>query len=217
MSGDNDRGGLAIDRLVSALHRGLMPKLGAATATRAALTIAGYGGDAAIGLDAATAALAGALPAADFNKLHNWPVLRLNYIAPASADLSNGAALTLNTWTTVGAAQSFTVNSTAALLVAYISGNVIAPNVANTEVSSRVSFDGGAATVMLGGGYSSAGANPYVNALAGAGAVPFTAFTAGTHTIAVQIYSTATGIYFCRPQTQPNSESLRIVVVELQP
>jgi hypothetical protein len=165
----------------------------------------------------ATTTQHGRLAAADFNKLHNWPVLRLNYIAPASADLSNGAALTLNTWTTVGAAQSFTVSSTAALLVAYISGNVIAPNVANIEVSSRVSFDGGAATVMLGGGYSSAGANPYVNALAGAGAVPFTAFAAGTHTIAVQIYSTATGIYFCRPQTQPNSESLRIVVVELYP
>lgn len=170
-----------------------------------------------IGIGAATTAAAGSLAPADFDKLHNWPVLRLNYIAPASADLSNGAAIVLNTWTTVGAAQSFTVSGTGALLVAYISGNVIAPNVANIEVSSRVSFDGGAATVMLGGGFTSAGANPYVNALAGAGAVPFSGFSAGTHTIAVQIYSTATGVYFCRPQTQPNSESLRIVVEERYP
>jgi hypothetical protein len=62
----DDRGGLAIDRLASALHRGLMPKLGAATATRAGLTIAGYGGDAAIGLDAATTTTAGAQTAAHY-------------------------------------------------------------------------------------------------------------------------------------------------------
>lgn len=68
-AGKDDRGGLAIDRLVSAAHRGLMPKLGAATATRAGLTIAGYGGDAAIGMGAATTALAGALSAADKAKL----------------------------------------------------------------------------------------------------------------------------------------------------
>lgn len=146
-----------------------------------------------------------------------WPKLRLNYIAPATADLSNGAAIAANTWTTVGAAQSFTVNSLTALLVAHVSGLVIGPNVANVEISSRLSFDGGAATVMLGGEYSAAGANPYANFLAGAGPVYFNAFAAGAHTVAVQIYSTALGVYFCRPQTQPNSEALRITVLELTP
>lgn len=68
--GESDnRAGLAIDRLGSTSHRGLMPKLAAATATRGALSITGYGGTAAIGADPATASVAGALAASDKAKL----------------------------------------------------------------------------------------------------------------------------------------------------
>jgi hypothetical protein len=216
MSGGNDRGGLAIDRLVSALHRGQMPKLDAATATRAALTIAGYGGDAAIGLDAATSALAGALSAADFAKLATLqvPALRLSYTA--NTDLMNATAIAATTWTDLHANQSFTVASTASwFLVSVRLGLVATTGAGNPELAARALFDSAGSALgvnfaagMIGGTWEALGGNAFLLSAGTFAAI-------GTHTIKIQVYGNAAWTAYCRANSQPNTEFAAITIAEL--
>jgi hypothetical protein len=165
----------------------------------------------------ATAAHQGLMSRADKVKLDalEVPLLRLNYIAPSGADLANGTAMAATTWVNLNTDQSFTVGSTASLLLVVVRGVAIAPgNAAATQVASRLLFDG-ATPVGLGGGWAP-GAG-FCNALAGLTLVPLVGFAAGAHTVRVQLWSTAAGNFYCRTNTAPNQEGLAIVIYEYNP
>lgn len=170
----DDRGGLAIDRLVSAQHRGIMPRLGAATATRAALTIAGYGGDAAIGLDAATTGLAGALAATDKARLDT---LFADYLAKPRARAFHSANQSI-------------ANNTQTVL-AWDSERYDTSNFHSTATNNaRLTVGGG-----LGGAYS-VGANVQWASAAGGRRFAYLRVNGGTIVAYAEFAAAATGTTF---------------------
>ncbi|HXI15156.1 MAG TPA: hypothetical protein VNM48_02210, partial [Chloroflexota bacterium] len=57
-------------------------------------------------------------------------------------------------------------------------------------------------------------ANQNSNFFSGAKPIKVTGLAAGSHTVKVQLYSSAAGTVLCRPVTSPNTEALLISVVE---
>lgn len=95
-------------RPASTVHRGLMPRLGAASATLGGFTITGTGNQQSINTSAATANVAGALVAADFSKLAALgsaisAVRGANLaVLAATATTLQGITLTVGNWLVTG-------------------------------------------------------------------------------------------------------------------
>ena len=160
---------------------------------------------------AATAKKKGLMAAADKARLDRVPWAQLlNY--QATTDLLNGTALVAGTWLDVGGAQSFTIQHAGSNVLVWVRGSVIGPGAAGgAQVGARALIDGSTG-VPLGGGFCAAGTN--TNLLAGSSAFSLLGVNAGTHSITIQVVSSLAGAAFCRPATQPNYESLGIVIVE---
>lgn len=130
----------------------------------------------------------------------------------AAVDLANAAAITAATWTDSGAgAQSFTPTSALAQLLVLVTGMYRVGNAA-ADGGARIQIDG-AANYKLGG--MPAAASSWPNQLAGSAVIAIGSLSAAVHTVAVQFYLTAAGSRYCRPATAPNTESLRIQVVQM--
>lgn len=177
----------------------------------APITNAGSDVEPIIGVSAATGAAAGSMSAADFAKLAALGQVRLTYLA--STDLANGLAVTLNTWTTIGTAQNFTAGLATSAILVSVAGSIIAGAAGLISVGSRLLFDG--ATPANLGGWPSVAAGAFGNALAGSSPRAFSGFSAGAHTVAVQIIVTANATAYCRASSNPSYEGLTIAVVEL--
>jgi len=162
----------------------------------------------------ATTTTPGQVSAADFNKLHNWPVIRLAY--SAAADLANatnmGVAGTANV---LVAAQNFTVNSATAILDVFVNtGILINAPAALTQATLRVLLDG-ATLYKLGPGIALA--NGWMSFSGGAFPIG-PGLAAGVHTIALTLVaSQANALLYCRAATAPLYEWATITIVERQP
>lgn len=141
--------------------------------------------------------------------------IRLDYTA--AVDLHSGTTVPANTWTDLGANQSFTVVSASSVIEIAVRGMALVGNsgTINTEISSRIVIDsaGTPITRMLGGDTLNDG-GAYINPLSSSG-VNVTGLTPGTHTIKTQVLANVASTLICRPATFPNSESYAIQVTEM--
>lgn len=187
----------------------------------APITVSGGAGAAqTVGINPATSAAAGSMSAADKSKLDGYPSsfgagLRLALNWAATTDLQNGATFPANTWTNLAPAQSFTIQNANSLALLWCDGMALFKATTSVEVECglRVSID--STSYMVAGGYASPGY--FANVLTGTSPLAVTGLAAGSHTVTVQLYPYSDAYVYCRAATQPNFESLRIVVLERLP
>lgn len=138
----------------------------------------------------------------------------LNYVE--STDVASSTAISATTWTAINSNQTFTVanaNSTVGISVRGVINMACATGACSYGSRIMVDSAGSATTYPIGGGRGAV-ANEVVNALEGSGTVWITGLSAASHTVRVEVYSTAASTAFCRCSTQPNTEHLQIQVVE---
>ena len=136
--------------------------------------------------------------------------LQLNYTA--NTDLASGVALSANTWTDLGTAQSFTVDDTNSTVEIHAGGFAyIIPTTVSAELAARLVLDG-ASTYSFAGSYVRAGDGN--NCFDGNTPVFLTGLSVGSHTVKVQVYCTQAATLYCRCASVPGIEQLLIRVVE---
>lgn len=143
------------------------------------------------------------------------PAVLLDYVA--NTDLANPINTAASTWTDVLANQNFTkVKAGTIIRVAVRGAALAANNGASSSWGVRFIIDSaGAPVTRILGGENSGGSFDYINPFAGVNVVAVAGLSAAVHTIKVQlICSAASGLFFLRASTIPNTESLGIQVVE---
>lgn len=186
----------------------------------APITVSGGAGVAqTVGINPATSAAAGSMSAADKSKLDGYPSsfgagfrVALNW--GATTDLQNGATFPANTWTTLAPAQSFTVQNANSLALLWCAGMAIFRATNSAEIGGGLGLAIDSTLYVVGGAHSQ---SFYANVLAGVGPLAIAGLAAGQHTVSVQLYPSLDAYVYCRAATQPNFESLRIVVLERLP
>lgn len=163
----------------------------------------------------ATLGTRGMMSATHYDKTANWPKVRLAYVE--TADLAAPTALAANTWTDIVATQSFTVNSTAAVLhvQCIFGGLLLIAGGVQTSGAVRLVFDsaGTPINVPLSACWGPVGGRIGYSG----GATWMTALAAGTHTVKVQVIATQAENFYCRPSTVPATEFARVTVIETSP
>ena len=131
----------------------------------------------------------------------------------ASTDIANGTSCGRDAWTDISTNQSFTVTDDTKVIAVSVTG-IITVGTANAACGSRLVIDSGGTPVYvkLGGCTAS---STYGNVLSGAGWVQLPGLSNGAHTVKIQVWSGgATSSAYCRASSVPNSESLRILVMQ---
>lgn len=127
-------------------------------------------------------------------------------------DVFNSTAATTSAWTTILAAQNFTVDLPDSLVLFTLRlGMQIINGASNNAVTTRLLLDGATQYQVGLAGITASG----VGAVNG-GVAYVTGLTPGTHTVAVQYWAINAGTLFLRTSTVPNTEFLGLQVVELR-
>ncbi len=126
-----------------------------------------------------------------------------------STDISDFDA-GIQTWTDLFANQTFVVLSGTSSIVLLVVG-VLVVGVLASSVATRVVIDsaGTPLVIKLGGTGLTQG-----NALDGSSPVVIGSLSAGSHTIKLQAYANTGALLYCRAQSLPEVEHLRLQVVE---
>lgn len=120
---------------------------------------------------------------------------QLNYVA--ATNLLDGAAIAAGTWTNVGTAQTFRVDSPTSLVTIALHGHLMLVAGSASEFSSRLVLDG-AAVYKLGGMYFST-AQVWCNPFGGGNTVTIADLSVGDHTVIAQIATNIAGNAYLRP------------------
>lgn len=137
-----------------------------------------------LSLPDATASATGALTAAGFDKLTNWPKLRLDFSLPGS--IYAGTAQTAGTTYNLHTPQNFTVNSTLSVIIMDLRLNVLlnATAAGVPQYAVQYNLDSGSIKPIGGDGGNNSGTTWFT---AGGGIVILgPGLSAGTHSIAIQ-------------------------------
>lgn len=140
--------------------------------------------------------------------------VRLN--VSETTDISNGGALTINTWTDVTVNRTFQIGSNNSMAIIIVSGILQVGEGSQGVASCRAVIDsaGTPQNIKIGGSVHPTGG--YTNALAGNGIAIVTGLTAGSHTIKVQVRTSNTGNkLYIRPASFPDVEFMNTAVVEM--
>jgi parallel beta-helix repeat protein len=134
------------------------------------------------------------------------------------ADLS-AASVAANTWTDILSNQTFRVDSLTSLLEIVVAG-VISASSGNAGVlcSTRMVIDSAGTPIneKLGGDYIATASHDGINPLAGSSPRLVAGLAIGNHTVKIQVRASAISSFQCRASSLPESEFLRIQVVEHQ-
>ena len=135
--------------------------------------------------------------------------IQLNYAA--ATDLASGTALSANTWTDLGTAQSFSVDDANSIVEVHVGGFAyVIPTTTSAELGARLVIDG-ATNVPFAGSYGRASDGN--NAFDGNTPALLTGLATGSHTVKVQVQSSQAATLYCRCASQP-LEQLLIRVLE---
>ena len=136
---------------------------------------------------------------------------KLQLSSIASTDLATNVAIAANTFTDVLSPLTFTVDDANSIVEVSVVGNIVGPAASSTaQIASKVVVDG--AYSSLGGDWVPINANG--NFLSGGAPLFLTGLAAGSHTLKLQIVTSAAGTWSLRASGNSTYEALRIQVRE---
>lgn len=138
---------------------------------------------------------------------------QLSYVA--ATDLISGA-LVAGTWTDVGSAQTFRVDSPHSVVEIALMGSILcggAGSSVSASAQTRLSIDSDAVTKVLGGEIEE-GAATYQNGLSGTQKVKLQGLAVGNHTVKLQVRSNVAMSVYLRASSVSTQEYLQIKVTE---
>lgn len=139
------------------------------------------------------------------------PQLRLAYTAVADVYIG---AVAGGSYTDMGAAQPFSVTSANSVLIFEVRASIqVVQSAGGNVINLRAQIDGTGGTKLTSASVPVAG-SAFLNGATFIG----NGFAAGAHTFKVQVYVVAAnGTIYCRPGTQPATETLEYRIWEIAP